>query len=117
MKDPGWWLVVRRSSPILMSQVPSLHPDWDLAALRLGPHFLSSNSEEMLLQMCSSQPVCLESADMFQRSDDSQRPRLLPSSCGHLRCEPYRSQHSSGQWRLVLPRLQLNLHVPPFPPP
>lgn len=78
MRDPGRWLVVRRSSSILMSQVPSVHPGRDLAALRLGPHFLSSNSEEMLLQMCSPQPVCLESADMFQRSDDSQRPRLLP---------------------------------------
>ncbi|CAN0530463.1 unnamed protein product [Rangifer tarandus platyrhynchus] len=44
-------------------------------------------------------------------------PSSHRSSCGHLRCEPYRSQHSSGQWRLVLPRLQLNLHVPPFPPP
>lgn len=78
---PAPWVsgrVVRRSSPILMSQVPSVHPSRDLAALLLGPHFLSSNSEEMLLQMCSSQPVCLESADMFQRSDDSQRPRLLP---------------------------------------
>lgn len=71
-------VLVVRSSPILMSQVPLLHPGWDLAALRLGLHFLSSNSEEMLLQMCSSQPVCLESADMFQRSDDSQRSRLLP---------------------------------------
>lgn len=78
---PAPWVsgrVVRRSSPILMSQVPSVYPSRDLAALLLGPHFLSSNSEEMLLQMCSSQPVCLESADMFQRSDDSQRPRLLP---------------------------------------
>ena len=71
-------VLVVRSSPILMSQVPLLHPGWDLAALRLGLHFLSSNSEEMLLQMCSSQPVCLESADRFQRSDDSQRSRLLP---------------------------------------
>ena len=36
------------------------------------PHFLSSNPEEILLQMCSPQCVCLESSDMLQGRGDSQ---------------------------------------------
>lgn len=63
-------------SPLLL-HVPSCTPGGAWHSPHSKAHFLSSVSEEILLQMCSPQRVCLESSDMLQGRGDSQQPLLL----------------------------------------